>query len=143
MNYPDHRIFGFTELGQLRANLHNGPDSFAPGALYSWLTSPTVDQLASKLADQWEQPLSEDEFDVLEQLEASMAELELDCDDCGGSGVDPGGLNAYEPEECRMCHGAKRMTLADVYASMATSQVTAPRKPAASAKPANTPGVAA
>ena len=38
----DHRIFGFTELGQLRANLCNGaglPGAGLPdaGALYSWV----------------------------------------------------------------------------------------------------------
>ena len=114
--FPDHRIFGFDQRGQLRANLHNSPASHAPGALYSWLTCATVDQLASKLADQWEQPLSENEWNAIEQLEASNAEFELDCDECGATGVDPGGLDAREPEECRVCHGAKRMTIAAVYA---------------------------
>jgi len=33
----DHRIFGFTELGQLRANLYNGAGLPDAGALYSWV----------------------------------------------------------------------------------------------------------
>jgi hypothetical protein len=114
--FPDHRIFGYDQRGQLRANLHNSAASHAPGAFYSWVTCTTVDQLASKLADQWEQPLSDDEFEVLEQLEASNAEFELDCDECQATGVDPGGLNPHEAEECPACHGAKRMTIAAVYA---------------------------
>ncbi len=114
--FPDHRIFGFDQRGQLRANLHNSHASHAPGALYSWTWAPTVEQLAGKLSDFWEQPLSDDEFEVLEQLEASNTEFELDCDQCNATGVDPGGLSAVEPEECPACHGAKRMTIAGLYA---------------------------
>ena len=117
-NYPDHRIFGFDELNRLRANLYNGPGHPEAGVMYSWVWASTSSQLAYKLAGQWEQPLNEDEFDVLEQLEASngeaspfTAEVKIDCEECGGTGVDPGGLNAYEPEDCRVCHGAKRMTI--------------------------------
>jgi hypothetical protein len=113
--FPDHRIFGLDQRGQLRANLHNSAASRAPGALYSWTWAPTVKQLAGKLSDLWEQPLSDNEFEVLEQLEASNSEFEIDCDECLATGVDPGGLSAVEPEECPVCHGAKRMTIASVY----------------------------
>jgi hypothetical protein len=141
----DQRIFGFTVTGQIRANLHNSPASYAPGALYSWLTCATIDQLAHKL-ESWNddpQPVTEEEFDTLEQLEAANAEFEIDCEDCGATGVDPGGLSASEPEECPACHGAKRISLAAVYASMVTAPVSTPRKPAASVTAAITPGVAA
>jgi len=115
--FPDHRIFGFDSRGQLRANLHNGPDSHAPGALYSWTCAPTSGQLADKLAAFWEQEISAEEFEVLEQLEAANAEFELDCDECAATGVDPGGLSEHEPEECRVCHGAKRVGFATIYAA--------------------------
>jgi hypothetical protein len=118
----DHRIFGFNELGQVRANLYHGSGRPYAGAMYSWLVCSAPKQLVSKLADQWEQPLSEEEFDVLEQLETSSAEpspytaeSEIDCDECGGSGVDPGGLNAYEPEDCPVCHGTKHQTVTRNY----------------------------
>jgi hypothetical protein len=88
----DHRIFGFTELGQLRANLYNG-------------AQPDLRHLAHKLDEQWEQPLSESEFDVIEQLDAVDAELSIDCEDCGGTGRDPGSLNPFEPEDCPSCNG--------------------------------------
>ena len=114
--FPDHRIFGFDHQGQLRANLHNGLTSHAPGVLYSWVWAPTSGQLADKLARLWEQPLTEDEWEAVEQLEAANSEFELDCDECAATGIDPGGLNPYEPEECPACHGAKRMTIATVYA---------------------------
>jgi hypothetical protein len=118
----DHRIFGFQIDGQIRANLYNGAGHPEASVMYSWVWADTSSQLAYKLAEQWEQPLNEDEFDALEQLEAShtesapfIAEFEIDCEECGGSGVDPGGLNAHEPEDCRVCHGAKRVTITRNY----------------------------
>jgi hypothetical protein len=30
---------------------------------------------------------------------------ERPCEDCGGSGIDIGGLNEYEPEDCLHCKG--------------------------------------
>jgi hypothetical protein len=123
---PDFRVFGFTPEGQLRANLYNGPGLHCAGSLYSWLVCSTDRQLAHMLAEQWEQPLDESEWDALEQLETSnaeaspfMAEIEIDCEECGGSGVDPGGLNAYEPEDCRVCYGSKRQTITRNYLSEA------------------------
>lgn len=114
--FPDHRVFGFTVTGQIRANLHNSSASYAPGAMYSWIVCATVDQLAHKLAQQWEQEISDAEFETIEQLEASNAEFEIDCDECLATGIDPGGLSEHEPEECRVCHGAKRMSIATAYA---------------------------
>ena len=107
--FPDHRIFGFNELGQLRANLYNGTGLPDTGALYSWTWASTSRQLAHKLAEQWEQPLSDSEFEVIEQLEAETeAEHTIDCEDCGGTGVDPGGLDAHAPEDCTSCGGSGR-----------------------------------
>jgi hypothetical protein len=110
---PDFRTFGFTEDGQLRANLYNGTNSPDAGALYSWVCADTDRQLANKLADQWEEPLTDEEWDVLEQLEAA-AEVEIDCEYCGGSGRDPGSLNPFEPEDCPECNGTGRETIAPV-----------------------------
>lgn len=109
-NAIDHRIFGFTEIGQLRANLYNGAGLPYAGALYSWVWAGTSRQLASKLAEQWEQPLSEGEWDVIEQLEADTEAEPMVCEDCGGSGRDPGGLNPFEPEDCPSCGGSGRET---------------------------------
>ena len=108
--HPDHRIFGFTELGQLRANLYNGAGLPDAGAFYSWIVS-TEQQMATKLENWYQQPLSAEEWDVLEQLKAETdAELSIDCEDCGGTGRDPGSLNPFEPEDCPYCGGSGRET---------------------------------
>ena len=118
----DYRIFGFDEQNRLRANLYNGPGHPEAAAMYSWVWASTSSQLAYKLAEQWEQPLSEDEEAVLSELvqfSPFVAEIEQDCEECGGSGVDPGGLNAFEPEDCPVCHGTKRQTVTRNYLSEA------------------------
>jgi hypothetical protein len=111
-NAIDHRIFGFDAQNQLRANLYNGPGHPEAGAFYSWVWAAESSQLAHTLAEQWEQALDAEEWDTIEQLEAAEteAELSITCEECGGSGVDPGGLNANEPEDCRVCHGSGRET---------------------------------
>ena len=109
----DHRIFGSTELGQLRVNLYNGAGLPAAGSLYSWLVG-TDRQLVYRLESWYGQPLNEDEEAVLSelvQLSPFVAETDQPCDECGGSGVDLGGLNAYEPEDCPVCQGAGRETV--------------------------------
>jgi hypothetical protein len=35
-------------------------------------------------------------------------EVEQDCEECGGTGTDPGSLNPWDGEPCRRCRGAKR-----------------------------------
>lgn len=110
----DHRVFGFTESGHLRVNLHNGPGLPGPGAMYSWITGP-IEQVANKLEVWYDQPLSTDEADVIEQLEATPeteTELSIVCEDRGGSGRDIGSLNALEPEDCPTCNGTGRETIA-------------------------------
>jgi hypothetical protein len=101
----DHRIFGFTELGQLRVSLHNSADTLDAGAIYSRIVG-TEHQIVTKLENWYSQPLSAEEWDTLEQLEAETdAELSIDCEDCGGTRRDPGSLNAFEPEDCPSCNG--------------------------------------
>lgn len=107
--FPDHRIFGIDGHNRYRANLYHGSGHPCAGSLYSWVTAHSEQALANTLAEQWEQPLSEEEFDVLEELEGET--LEVSCDDCGGSGVDIGGLSAYEPENCHSCNGTGVETL--------------------------------
>ena len=34
-------------------------------------------------------------------------EVEVDCEECGGSGFDPGGVDPWGPEPCPACRGAK------------------------------------
>ena len=111
----DHRIFGFTPEGQLRVSLFNGPSSHASRMLYTWIVG-TEQQIAFRLASWYEQPLTEDEFTVLEELEQSneaspyIAETDQPCDECGGTGRDPGSLNPFEPEDCPSCGGSGRET---------------------------------
>lgn len=42
-------------------------------------------------------------------------ELEVHCDECGGSGYDPGGIDPWGPELCPKCHGAKTQTITRNY----------------------------
>src|SRR5579864_3509935 len=35
-----------------------------------------------------------------------VVELDLPCDECGGSGFDPGGIDPWGPEPCPVCRGA-------------------------------------
>ena len=35
-----------------------------------------------------------------------VVDVELPCDECGGSGFDPGGIDPWGPEPCPVCHGA-------------------------------------
>lgn len=35
-----------------------------------------------------------------------MIDVELPCDECGGSGFDPGGIDPWGPEPCPACRGA-------------------------------------
>ncbi len=36
-----------------------------------------------------------------------ILEVEANCEECGGSGYDPGGIDPWGPEPCRVCHGTK------------------------------------
>jgi hypothetical protein len=44
-----------------------------------------------------------------------IVELELPCDECGGSGFDPGGIDPWGPEPCPVCHGARTQTITKNY----------------------------
>ncbi len=44
-----------------------------------------------------------------------FTEIEVDCDECGGSGFDPGGIDPWGPEVCPKCHGAKTQTISRNY----------------------------
>jgi hypothetical protein len=44
-----------------------------------------------------------------------VVEVEVDCDECGGSGVDPGGIDPWGPELCPGCHGAKTQRITRNY----------------------------
>lgn len=91
-------------------NLYNGEGHPEAGSLYTWLVFSSQREMDRKLTDKWEQPaLSDDESDTLEALEGET--IEIRCEDCGGSGVDAGGLSAYEREDCSSCHGTGRETV--------------------------------
>jgi hypothetical protein len=106
----DHRIFGHDVRGFVRVNLYNGEGHPEAGSLYTWLVFSSEREMAHNLIDKWELPaLTEDEFLTLEALEGETAEIS--CEECRGTGVDPGGLSAYEPEDCRSCHGTGRETV--------------------------------
>jgi hypothetical protein len=44
-----------------------------------------------------------------------VAEVEVNCEECGGSGYDPGSLDPWGPEVCSVCHGAKTQTITRNY----------------------------
>jgi hypothetical protein len=105
----DYRVFGITLDGQLRANLHNSAAAPDAGALYSWIVG-TEEQVAEKLRGWYDQPISAEEWDFIEQLEAETEADAMACEDCGGTGRDPGSLNPIEAEDCRSCFGTGRET---------------------------------
>jgi hypothetical protein len=37
--------------------------------------------------------------------------VEIDCQDCGGRGYDPGSVNPQEAEDCSACHGSGKETI--------------------------------
>lgn len=64
-----------------------------------------------------------------EALPPYVVEIEVSCDDCGGSGCDPGGLDPWGPEPCPVCHGAKtqwstRNYLAEAFQIVANPEST-------------------
>ena len=48
-------------------------------------------------------------------LQSYITEVDVDCDDCGGSGFDPGGIDPWGPDMCPKCHGAKTQTISRNY----------------------------
>jgi hypothetical protein len=44
-----------------------------------------------------------------------VLEIEMNCDECGGSGFDPGGIDPWGPEPCPACHGAKMQRITRNY----------------------------
>jgi hypothetical protein len=50
-----------------------------------------------------------------EVLNSSVERLEVPCDECGGSGFDPGGMDPWGPEPCPVCHGAGTQRITQNY----------------------------
>jgi hypothetical protein len=50
-----------------------------------------------------------------ETLSPYIIEMEVNCDECGGSGFDPGSIDPWGPEVCPTCHGAKTQTITRNY----------------------------
>ena len=48
-------------------------------------------------------------------LSPYIVEVEVNCDECGGSGFDPGGIDPWGPEPCPVCHGAKTQRITRNY----------------------------
>jgi hypothetical protein len=44
-----------------------------------------------------------------------LIEVDVPCEECGGSGFDPGGLDPWGPEPCPACAGAKTQRIARNY----------------------------
>ena len=53
-----------------------------------------------------------------------ILEVEVNCEECGGSGFDPGGLDPWGPEPCAACHGAKTQRIARNFLAEAFQIVT-------------------
>ena len=66
-----------------------------------------------------------------EMLSPYVVEIEVNCDECGGSGFDPGGVDPWGPELCPACSGAKtrkitRNYLAEAFQITANPESTRP-----------------
>lgn len=60
-----------------------------------------------------------------------IVNVEIDCDGCGGSGFDLGGIDPWGPEPCPACNGAKtqritRNYLAEAFQIVANPESTRP-----------------
>ena len=44
-----------------------------------------------------------------------VLEIEGNCEECGGSGFDPGGIDPWGPETCPVCHGARTLRIVRNY----------------------------
>jgi hypothetical protein len=53
------------------------------------------------------QPAARALNNVHPELSAYIVEVDVNCEECGGSGVDPGGIDPWGPEVCPKCQGAK------------------------------------
>lgn len=42
-------------------------------------------------------------------------EVDTDCQECGGSGFDPAGIDPWGPESCPACHGARTQKITRNY----------------------------
>lgn len=119
---PDHRIFGITHEGQIRANLYHGAGHPFEGSMYSWTVAKTSGHLAHKLQapEGWDQPLTAVEWDAIDEQEITFTER---CDTCGGLGADPGALDALG-EPCPDCSGKRTPIMAltrDIFAELRQS----------------------
>ena len=61
-------------------------------------------------------------------------EVEQDCEECGGTGTDPGSLNPWDREPCSRCRGSKkeiviRQYLAEAFRIAAGQSNLAPERP--------------
>lgn len=54
-------------------------------------------------------------FASQEPKSSYTVELELPCEECGGSGFDPGGIDPWGPEPCPACQGAKTQRITRNY----------------------------
>jgi hypothetical protein len=106
--------------GFLRENGDGGPREFGEAAEAPYLPDPPA-KTAGK-ATETARP---------EALAPYILEVEMNCDQCGGSGFDPGGLDPCGPEPCPVCHGAKtqiviRNYLAEAFHLAASPESTRP-----------------
>lgn len=124
---PDHRIFGYADGGRIRASMFTGAGHPEAGKLRSWTLAYSEHEMARKLADLFEQPMDEAEYEILELLAGETEDVP--CEDCGGSGVAVGGLSAYEPEDCPECGGSGHQTAPATVPALVGfgSQAPAPR----------------
>jgi len=137
-NPIDHRIFGFDEHGQLRANLYHGAGQYNAGVFYSWTWAPTSRQLAYKLERQWEQAVTPEEWEWIEELEAPR------CPRCNSADVTIQMFDFGAERETGYSDSGRMLHCLDCGAreEYEPAAVAVPRKAAAQAKAA-LPGVAA
>ena len=59
-------------------------------------------------------------------VQAYATEVEVACDECGGTGFDPGGIDPWGPEPCPACHGAKTQKVVRNYLAEAFQMAAEP-----------------
>ena len=77
------------------------------------------------------QHFAPDKFDHFRKSIQTTVEMEQPCEECGGSGFDPGGVDPWGPEPCPRCHGTKIQTavrnyLAEAFQIAANPDCTRP-----------------
>jgi hypothetical protein len=84
------------------------PKDFLPGIFFEDTpTRPSEAGTRPYLSSSLRNSAGTPEIAQLNAQSPYATEVEADCEGCGGSGFDPGGIDPWGPEPCPACQGAK------------------------------------